>query len=303
MTDLSQPRLDSVSCLHPGGVHRMAYWEWGQPDNPRVVVCVHGLSRQGRDFDRLARALSAHFRVVCPDVAGRGRSQWLAPEHYQIPQYVADMVTLLARLRASRLGWVGTSMGGLIGIALGGLRDSPLDVLVINDVGPAIADAGLRRIGANLGRRMRFGDLDEAADYLWSVSEGFGHHSREDWLALCRPMLVADPEGGLRLHYDPAIMQSFAQLSEPQAAQAVAAGEQAMWALYDQVRATTLLLRGAGSDILSSGTAQAMRARGPHAELIEWPDVGHAPTLTSTGQIQPVEQFLLQHMAALRPPA
>ncbi len=298
MSETTQPRLDTVSCLHAGGLHRMAYWEWGEADNPDVVVCVHGLSRQGRDFDRLARALSSRFRVVCPDVAGRGRSDWLPPEHYQIPQYVADMVSLLARLRARRVGWVGTSMGGLIGIALGGLQDSPLHALVLNDVGPTIAEQGLKRLAGSLGQRMRFDDLDQAADYIWSVSQGFGSHSREDWLELCRPLLEPDAQGGLRLRFDPAIMQGFAAIAGPDAAQLVAAGEQAMWALYDQVRAPTLLLRGAGSDILSPGTAQAMRARGPRAACIEWSDVGHAPTLVSAQQIEPVREFLLRHLDA-----
>ena len=296
MTDPREPRLESVACLHPGGLHRMAYWEWGEPDNPEVVVCVHGLSRQGRDFDRLARALSPRFRVACPDVAGRGRSQWLEPQQYQVGQYVSDMVSLLARLRASRVGWVGTSMGGLIGMALGGLRDNPLCALVLNDIGPAIAEDGLRRIGSGLGRRMRFDSLDEAADYLRTVSEGFGEHTRDEWLELCRPMLIEQPDGSLVLHYDPGIMQSFAQLADPQAASLLAAGEQAMWAAYDAVRAPTLLLRGAQSDILSAGTAQAMRARGPRADLIEWPGVGHAPTLTSAQQIEAVASFLHRHV-------
>ena len=276
----------------------MAYWEWGEPDNPDVVVCVHGLSRQGRDFDRLAAALSPRLRVVCPDVAGRGRSQWLAPELYQVPQYAADMVTLLARLRARRLGWVGTSMGGLVGIALGGLRDSPLQALVLNDIGPAIAEQGLRRIAGGLARRMRFVSLDDAADYLWSVSEGFGPHSRADWLELSRPMLVEQADGSLLLHYDPAILQGFAQLAAPDAATQLAAGEQAMWALYDAVRAPTLVLRGERSDILSDGTLQAMRARGPCAQGLEIAGVGHAPTLMSPEQIEPVRRFLFEHMAA-----
>ena len=275
----------------------MAYWEWGEPEHPDVVVCVHGLSRQGRDFDRLAAALSGQLRVVCPDVAGRGRSQWLAPQLYQVAQYASDMVTLLARLRARRLGWVGTSMGGLIGIALGGLQDSPLQALVLNDIGPSIAEQGLRRIAGGLARRMRFASLDEAADYLWSVSEGFGPHSRADWLELCRPMLVQQSDGSLQLHYDPGILESFAQLGAPDAAAQLAAGEQAMWALYDAVKAPTLVLRGEHSDILSASTAQAMRARGPQARSLEIPGVGHAPTLMSPEQIQPVQRFLLDHLA------
>ncbi len=282
----------------------MAYWEWGDAENPQVVVCVHGLSRQGRDFDRLAQALCGRFRVVCPDVAGRGRSQWLAAEHYRVEQYVADMVTLLARLRAERLGWVGTSMGGLIGLGLAGLGDSPLQALVLNDIGPAIAEDGLRRLASNLGQRMEFPDLEQAADYLWSVSSSFGPHSREEWLALCRPMLVEQDGGGLRLHYDPAIMRSFAQLADPAAASALAAAEQAVWALYDAVRAPTLLLRGAQSDILDEATAQAMRVRGPRARLLQWDAVGHAPTLVSRQQIEPVVEFLLGHLgAAQAPPA
>jgi pimeloyl-ACP methyl ester carboxylesterase len=189
-------------------------------------------------------------------------------------------------------------MGGLVGIALGGLQDSPLQALVLNDIGPSIAEQGLRRIAGGLARRMRFASLDEAADYLWSVSEGFGPHSRADWLELCRPMLVQQSDGSLLLHYDPGILQSFAQLGAPDAAAQLAAGEQAMWALYDAVKAPTLVLRGEHSDILSPGTTQAMRARGPQARSLEIPGVGHAPTLMSPEQIEPVQRFLLDHLAA-----
>ena len=144
----AEPRLNTVQCLGARGLHRMAYWEWGDAANPRVLVCVHGLSRQGRDFDTLAQALCQHYRVVCPDVVGRGRSDWLGdPAGYQIPAYVADMVTLLARLNASSVHWVGTSMGGLIGLGLASLPDSPIQRLVLNDVGPTIEAGSLQRIG------------------------------------------------------------------------------------------------------------------------------------------------------------
>jgi pimeloyl-ACP methyl ester carboxylesterase len=149
---MTEPRLDHVQCLDGRGLHRMAYWEWGDAANPRVLVCVHGLSRQGRDFDTLAQALCQDYRVVCPDVVGRGRSDWLVdPSGYQIPAYVSDMVTLLARLRAAELHWVGTSMGGLIGLGLAALKDSPIRRLVLNDVGPTIQADALQRIGAYLG--------------------------------------------------------------------------------------------------------------------------------------------------------
>ena len=286
---MTEPRLDSVQCLGARGLHRMAYCEWGDPANPRVLVCAHGLARQGRDFDTLAQALSAHYRVVCPDVVGRGRSDWLAdPAGYQIPAYVADMVTLLARLRADELHWVGTSMGGLIGLGLAALPKSPIRKLVLNDVGPTIEAAALQRIGAYLGQPLRWASVDEAADYLWSISASFGPHSREQWLALTRPMLKPDGDG-FKLHYDPAIAAPLRAVT-PEMAKA---GEAMLWASYDALRCPTLLLRGADSDLLSGATAQAMTQRGPKARLHEFAGVGHAPTLIAPDQIEVVREFLL----------
>ncbi|MBL0093427.1 MAG: alpha/beta fold hydrolase [Piscinibacter sp.] len=286
---MTEPRLDSVQCLGARGLHRMAYAEWGDPANPRVLVCAHGLARQGRDFDTLAQALSPHYRVVCPDVVGRGRSDWLAdPAGYQIPAYVADMVTLLARLDADELHWVGTSMGGLIGLGLAALPQSPIRKLVLNDVGPTIEAAALQRIGAYLGQPLRWASVDEAADYLWTISASFGPHSREQWLALTRPMLKPDGDG-FKLHYDPAIAAPLRAVT-PEMAKA---GEAMLWASYDALRCPTLLLRGADSDLLSVATAQAMTQRGPKARLHEFAGVGHAPTLIAPGQIDVVREFLL----------
>lgn len=286
---MTEPRLDSVQCLGARGLHRMAYAEWGDPANPRVLLCVHGLARQGRDFDTLAQALSDRYRVVCPDVVGRGRSSWLAdPTGYQIPAYVADMVTLLARLNAQELHWVGTSMGGLIGLGLAALPDSPVKKLVLNDVGPAIEAVALQRIGTYLGQPMRWGSVEEAADYLWGISASFGPHSREQWLALTRPMLRPDGDG-FKLHYDPAIAVPFRSIT-PESARA---GEALLWASYDALRCPTLLLRGADSDLLSRETAHAMTQRGPRAQLVEFEGVGHAPTLIAPEQISAVREFLL----------
>ncbi len=284
----SEPRLAWVQCLHPGGLHRMAYWEWGDPSNPDVLVCVHGLTRQGRDFDALAQALCRRFRVVCPDVVGRGRSGWLAqPMHYQLPQYVSDMVTLLARLDARWIGWVGTSMGGLIGIGLAGMRDAPVRALVLNDVGPSLEAEGVRRIGGYVGHQRRFDSVEQGAAYLASIAAGFGPHTPAQWLALSRPMFVAESDGW-RLHYDPAIAIPFS-MATPEAG---AAGEAMLWALYDAVAAPTLVLRGADSDILGRGVAEAMRSRGPRAELVEFAGVGHAPTLVQPEQIGALASFL-----------
>ena len=286
----TEPRLRSVQCLAGAALHRMAYWEWGDPANRRVLVCVHGLSRQGRDFDTLARAMAGEYRVVCPDVAGRGRSEWLAdPMLYQIPQYVADMVTLLARLDAEQLDWVGTSMGGLIGLGVAVLRGSPVRRLVLNDVGPSIEPGALARIGEYLGDPVRWRTLEEAADAMRVISATFGPHTREQWLELSRPMVVDDGAGGLKLHYDPAIAEPLRRLTPAIAA----AGEAALWAAWDALRCPTLLLRGADSDLLSRATAQAMTQRGPRARLVEFTGVGHAPTLVAPDQVAAVREFLL----------
>jgi len=286
---MTEPRLNHVQCLDSRGLHRMAYWEWGDAANPHAVVCAHGLSRQGRDFDTLARDLAPQRRVVCPDVVGRGRSDWLAdPMGYALPAYVADMVTLLARLDAASVDWVGTSMGGLIGLGLAAQKGSPLRRLVLNDVGPAIQPGALQRIGSYLGQPAHWASVEEAADALWAISQGFGPHRRDEWLALTRPQLVADGDG-FRPHYDPAIAVPFRAIT-PQLA---AAGEAALWAAYDSLRLPTLLIRGADSDLLTRATAQAMTERGPRARLVEFAGVGLAPTLVAADQRQTVSAFLL----------
>lgn len=301
------PVLSSDSTSTAAPHHRMAYWEWnatGDPAHPHVVVCVHGLSRQGRDFDTLARALSPHARVICPDVVGRGQSDWLAdPMGYQIPHYAADMLALLAQVQQqgpiNALDWVGTSMGGLIGMAIAGQPGLPLPVpirrLVLNDVGPVIQWEALQRIGLYLGQLARFDTLQQAAGAMWAISTSFGPHTPEQWLELSRAMVRTLPEGGVTLHYDPAIAVPFRTLTQ----EAAAAGETALWQLYDHITARTLLLRGAQSDLLARPTAQAMAQRGPRARVVEFEGVGHAPTLVAPEQVKAVADFLLASESAL----
>ena len=284
-----EPRLRHVQCLAPEGLHHMAYWEWGDAANPKVLVCVHGLTRQGRDFDTLARELAGQYRVVCPDVVGRGESDWMKnPASYAIPTYVADMVTLLARLDAREVHWLGTSMGGLIGLGLAALPESPIRRLVLNDVGPTIEFAALARIGTYVGMPAHWATLDEAADALRAISLGFGPHTREEWLALTRAQLVSDGDG-FKPHYDPAIGVPFKAVTPELAA----AGEAMLWQAYDAIRCPTLVLRGAVSDLLARATADAMTQRGPRARLHEVDGVGHAPTLVHADQIAVVRDFLL----------
>jgi pimeloyl-ACP methyl ester carboxylesterase len=299
---MPEPTLNYVSCAGLGGGHRMAYGQWGDGRAGHVVVCVHGLSRQGRDFDVLAQALLARsdhpLRVVCPDVVGRGRSDWLKdPMGYQIPNYAADMLALLAQLHRDAplqtLDWLGTSMGGLIGMVICGSPDLPLPVpvrkLVLNDVGPAIQWQALQRIGIYLGNTGRFESVQQAADAMWAISTGFGPHTAQQWLALSQPMVKPLPQGGFTLHYDPSIGVPFREITEQSAAQ----GQAALWQLYDNIKARTLVTRGANSDLLSKDTALAMTQRGPKARLIEFEGVGHAPMFVAADQVATVTSFFL----------
>lgn len=284
------PREGTVQCLSPSGMHRMAYVEWGARDNPNVLVCAHGLTRVGRDFDRLGRSLADRYRVVCPDVVGRGRSDWLRePNGYALPQYVADMVTLIARLGVESVHWLGTSMGGLIGLTLAGQPGSPIKRLVINDVGPRVNPDGIARIGDYVGKPIRFATLDAAIDYITLISLGFGLRSRDEWREITQSVLKSDGDGFI-LHYDPRLALPLKAMT-PQIA---AASEAALWKLYDQIECPTLIVRGEKSDLLSRETAAEMAQRGPRAKLIEFPGVGHAPMFFDAAQIAPVREFLLQ---------
>lgn len=297
---MSDPTLQFIHCPDASGGHNMAYWQWGDATSAHVVLCVHGLTRQGRDFDTLAQALceqaGGQIRVVCPDVAGRGQSDWLKdPQGYQIAFYAADMLTLLAHLQPTTLDWVGTSMGGLIGMVLAGQPERPafahIRRLVLNDVGPVIEWQALQRIGLYLGHVPVFETEQQAADALWAISRSFGPHTPEQWMALTRPQIkpVGDASGRLTLRYDPALAAPFKAVTPESAAQ----GEAQLWQVYDQITAQTLLVRGMASDLLSMATAQAMTQRGPRARLIEFAGVGHAPTFVAHDQVDAVLSFLL----------
>ena len=283
-------RQREVLCAHPGGLHRLAYTEWGDPHNPRVLLCVHGLLRTGRDFDRLAAALDDDYRVICPDVAGRGNSDWL-PEAplYALPQYANDLVTLIARLDVPQVDWLGTSMGGLIGMTLAAQANSPIRRMVINDVGPFIAQAGLQRIADYVGKDPVFEDLPALESYLRFVLMGFGTISDECWRHMAEHSARPLPDGRFRLAYDPAIGEAF---------KTAPVADVDLWALWDRVRCPVLVLRGADSDLLSAETAERMAARGPGASglvrVVEFPNTGHAPSLMTEEQISIVRNFLAE---------
>lgn len=283
-------QLKSVQCLSPSGLHTMAYKEWGDPSNPKVLICVHGLTRVSDDFDALASALEHEYRVVCPDVVGRGRSSWLAQaQSYQIPQYVSDMVTLLARLNANTVDWFGTSMGGLIGLGLAAMKDNPIRKLLLNDVGPALNFEALQRIGEHVGQDTRFDTFAEALNYIRDISASFGPHTDAQWEKLARDVLIQDENGKWKRHYD-------LKLSIPvkaTTAEVAAAGQAMLWAMYDAITCETLVVRGAESDLLSRDTVLQMAQRGPRAKSVEIAGVGHAPTFVQAEQIAIANEFFL----------
>ena len=289
-----EERIKSVQCISPAGLHTMSYKEWGAADNPNVLVCAHGVTRVGDDFDSLARAMASDYRVICPDVVGRGRSGWLAnPQFYRVPQYVSDMVTLLARVLANgerqTVDWFGTSMGGLIGLGLASLPHSPISKLILNDIGPTLAPEALQRIGDYIGQDLRFDTFEQGAGFVRAVSASFGPHSDEEWHKLAHDVLRQGKDGYWRRHYDMGLALPFRSATPESAAR----DEAMLWAAYDAVRCPTLLVRGAESDLLSNETAQAMLLRGPKAQLVEIAGVGHAPTFIHDDQIAIARQFLL----------
>lgn len=268
----------------------MAYKEWGDPGNPATLVCVHGLTRVSDDFDALAEALCNDYRVICPDVVGRGRSDHLRdPLHYQVLQYVADMVTLIARLNVENVHWVGTSMGGLIGMALASLPATPVHRLVLNDIGPALNAPALARIGEYVGDAVKFATLEQGTEYVRQISLSFGQHSDMQWRKLAADVLRQDADGNWTFRYDPALSVTLRAMTPQNVQQA----ETMLWTAYDAINCPTLLIRGEESDLLSRETAQAMTQRGPKARVVEIPGVGHAPTLVDAAQIDVVKNFLL----------
>ncbi|MFZ6730731.1 alpha/beta fold hydrolase [Undibacterium sp. Ji42W] len=285
-----QARRKSVQCISPSGLHAMSYKEWGDPLNPKVLICLHGVTRVAEDFDSLAVALCHEYRVVCPDVVGRGYSGRLRnPMHYQIPQYVSDMVNLLARLDAETVHWFGTSMGGLIGMSLASLPDNPIKKMILNDVGPVLNPDALARIGDYIGQDVRFDSFEEAQAYIKAISISFGPHSPAQWEKLARDVLRQNEQGQWVRHYDLGLAQPI-KASTPELA---AIAQTMLWAAYDAIKCPTLLVRGAESDLLTAESAQAMTQRGPRARLVEFAGVGHAPTFVQPDQIAVAVDFLL----------
>lgn len=279
-----EPRAREYLGLSAKGFHKLAYVEWGETANPRKLVCVHGLTRQGRDFDALAESLAGSYHVACPDIVGRGRSDWLIDgSGYSYPQYCADINALLARMAGDAVDWVGTSMGGLIGMMMAAQPGSPIRRLVINDIGPLVPKTGVERLAAYVGKDPKFANFDDAVAYTRNVAAPFGPLSDDEWRHLTVHGVKREGDGSWRLRYDPAIADPLqGDIKDVD-----------LWPVWERIRCPVLVLRGAESDLLRADTAEEMKRCGPKAKVVEIAGCGHAPALMSIEQITIVRAFLL----------
>ena len=276
-----------VQCTNGDGSHRMAYHAWGDPSNPKVLLCVHGLTRRGSDFNTLAQAMSKDYYVVCPDVVGRGDSDRLHnPMMYAVPQYVADMASLGNHLGVAHVDWFGTSMGGLIGMVYASMPNSPIRRMLINDVGPRIEPEAIKRLGSYVGQTFSFANRADALERLNAICASFGEHTPQEWEIYNGPMLI-QKNGLWEMHYDPDISVPFASVNPIMAK----AGEMAMWHAFKQIHIPMLIVRGGNSDLLSAKTVAEMCKVNPYARSIEIPNVGHAPAFVKTEQIALAKEF------------
>ncbi|MFZ1327280.1 MAG: alpha/beta hydrolase [Candidatus Contendobacter sp.] len=271
--------------LGPHGFHRVHYTQWGDPANPKVLFCVHGFTRTARDFDFLAAALEHEYRVICPDVVGRGQSDWLADKtDYSYPLYINDLAMLLARIDAERVDWVGTSMGGLIGMFLASYPGTPLHKLIVNDVGPRIPAAGLKRVAQYVGQVIVWDSFEAMERSLRVYAAAFGKLTEAQWRHMLKHSARRLEDGRYTTGYDPGIAENLKTMEVQ---------DIDLWRVWDAIHCSTLVLRGVYSDVLDPADALAMTERGPKAALIEFPGIGHAPALMDDAQIAVVRDWLL----------
>lgn len=283
------PRSRYIPISTPLGDHEIHVTEWGNPSHPPLVMW-HGLSRTGRDFDTAARHFAERYWVICPDTIGRGLSSWsrVPDQEYNNVVYVAHATMLLDALKIERCAWVGTSMGGLIGMgaAIGPLVDR-MTHLVLNDVGPEIDQISLHRIRDYLQHQVVYTTMAEFEAHIRAVHASFGAHTDSEWRHMAETSVRRQDDGRFTTHYDPNIIRVFGE--------AVTAAPVSLWEFYDMIAVPTLVLRGQKSDVLTPHVARAMTERGPKAELVTVNGCGHAPALNSLEQIAALDRFLRKH--------
>jgi pimeloyl-ACP methyl ester carboxylesterase len=282
-TSFSQSSIRSIS---RDQFHEIAYTHWGQDGTKGPVICVHGLTRQGRDFDFIAGRLATDgYSVICPDVVGRGLSgRLLDPADYDLPQYELDMAFLIASLRLPQVDWIGSSLGGQIGILLAGRANSPIRRLVVNDIGPDLPLNAVLRIGNYVENApASFASREAAEMYFRGILAPFGNLTQAQWRHLSDHSIKPLEGGRFTLRYDRGIPRGFT---------APVTHRRRMWEAWERIACPILILRGAASDLLLPKTAEEMVRRNPRATVVEVPDCGHAPPLLADAQIRIVVDWL-----------
>ena len=279
------PTKTSITCPNQEGTHQISVTTWGEKTSAPPIICVHGLTRNSRDFDKLAAALAIDTQIICPDIVGRGKSDWVSNQSlYDYAQYAADMTHLINELQLGQVNWIGTSMGGLIGMMMAAMPQSPVKKLIINDVGPYLEAAALDRIANYVGHAPTFASLQEVESYFRHVHAPFAPMTDEDWRAMAEHGAKQSAEGVYHLAYDPKIGDALRE--------GLTGEDVNLWSLWEMISCPTLVLRGEKSDLLSKATATQMTKTGPKADLIEIDHAGHAPSLMSHDQIELVKSWL-----------
>ncbi len=277
-----------ITCQNPEGTHKIAYQEWGNPKNEKVLICVHGLTRNSQDFDDLAQVLKQDYRVICPDIVGRGKSDYLInPNYYGIPLYVADLLTLINHLQLTSIDWLGTSMGGLIGMSIACIENTPIKRLILNDVGAYIPATAIQRIGEYLCQKQPiFDNFQQVKEYVKKVYSSFGNLTENQWEKLAKYSVELSDHNQYKLNYDPAISTAF---------QGLKSGEFQpidLWQIWDLIHCPVLLLHGENSDLLLSETITKMQENHDNLEVKHLKNCGHAPALMSLDQINLIQTWL-----------
>ena len=285
MANIHPRHGEVLSETSPGNVHRVRWTEWGDSDNPSVLFCAHGLSRNARDFDYLAKAIQKNYRVVCPDYPGRGISDWLINKsHYNNDQYIKDSLAIIDYLDFDKLDWVGTSMGGLIGMAVAARQDNAIGKLVINDVGPFIPGSALNVIGDYLGDHPDFTNRDDAINYFKQTYASFGRLNHEHYEHFVDHGVSKNHHNErLSLNHDPAIIDQFVSAIP---------GKFECWEIWEKISVPVLILRGAKSGLLLAQTVEQMKHIHGFADSVEFSDCAHAPSLMVPEQINVIADWL-----------
>ena len=276
------PRQEFMPYLSPEGFRRVGYREWGEKNNPDVLICVHGISRNGHDFDDVAKVLATHYRVICVDMPGRGESEWIKDKTlYTMDLYVSVCTALIARSGATTVHWLGTSMGGRIGMNLASRPDTPVSKLVLNDIGPHIEPSGRKDNLTHFGTDPRFTNEAEGIEFIRSTRSAFGPTTEDAWLKFCKNSLRELPDGQWTFHYDPGLKQTALQKSA------------STWKQWEQITCPVFLLWGMKSKLIVAKTVERMKTTGPRAQVFEVPYAGHCPRLENDEQINAVRDFLI----------